>query len=339
MSEKKDIFQQAEEVIENASRSYPDTEKRKNTAEEYYYFMGGAYAGEILTKVDKVTDVSGVNQIHLEYLTDRQDLGDLGDLFNHIRAEAFSIEVPKTSDSQNIPQFDSFPDNRIFFIKDGSLYVSNKQGLIAPEKQRGVAVQYPRRVTDNSDVAQELFDKISALPISSRGRDLFALLLSAIEAYPEEIELQYVDLSETLLDLEGEELEEQIMLLHTKNEDEEDRLRQWFIHFKGKIPFKWRNWYSIIEDLDTKGKDTPQIWVDAAVTHSDKRVVASACKNCPLNQEQMAIAFANIGLGWWKTDEIEQALRDQNLSELTIQTAIQLASKEGTSLIDSKLNS
>lgn len=332
VEEKDDILSQAENIISQAGKENKRSTPISASREGNFFFMGGAYAGEVLQDKKEVTTQEGIKQLHLEYLEDPDDIGDLGGLLNYINEEG--LQIINAQNAERRARFTPWSTNRVFFIKDGALYASTPQGLLPPDEQRSATKEKPLKITNDSELAQQMFDKISALPTGTKGRKLFSVFGTTLKENPDKLKHQVVSRENAMIEFDDDDLEH--WLEGISDENEREHLRKWFLKFKGKVPASWERWYSANEDLEkNKGNSPPENWLDAAVTHPHWAVVNTACNNYKLSSEQLAIALVQLGEGWRGEDAI-QAQKLRGLTQEELIEAKKLVTEQGTNLLEAK---
>jgi len=329
-----DLLKRAEDIIQAAGERSDIKHPLSPPQEAMRYFMGGAYAGEVLVD-NKIVEQDGTKQIHLEYMTDRNDMGDLGDLLHYLNAEGFDVIDPHKSKKSKEPQLSGFPDKRIFFIHSGKLFASSSQGMIPIDVQHAISIERPVIVTSDELAASNLFQSVSELPDRSRGRNLFAIFNAAFQKDPSKFEFKSAHIPWAKLSKRADSMD---YLMARGDEDELKLLELWFDRFRGKIPAHWGHWAYITEDLE-RNENLPTEWLDAAVTHHHWRIVKAACEHHKLNEEQLAIVVAQFGENRFRIEDAIGAQKRKSATNEEIEHAMTTAQNEGKKLIFRKLES
>lgn len=367
-SEEMRIWKQAEDVISAVEPNTVETKKNPLGVEARYFFMGGDLAGHILVNKKAGVNESGDQQLQLFYQFNKNDRGDydhLTDLFNYIKAEGFDIQIPPQDTPRSKVDLGFTVFHRIFTLKDGALIVESPLRDADSAQQTKTVARAPWVITFDQALATDLFQKISSLPNHSQGRDLFALYKETVEKNQGKVELKSSDNTKSEFDFDKQDLEKSVtnglsaiyrQMESTPLHFDEEQLekfvadfeylhkskkwgRSWFLHFQGKIPMSWQWFDRAILSLREHQGPIPDDWIDAAVTHSHSGVLDEICERQLLNVEQFAIALGNMKPDSFDAEDALSNQRALGMSEVDINSALELAKKEGRNLVIKKLAS
>lgn len=143
-------------------------------------FMGGAYAGEVITAVSPCLTFNDngrqIEQFTLKFQADLEDAGDMGEA-SDLASEYGMSMVSKKPVADSFKGLGNVPHYRTFsFIKGEGLYVSTGSGLIFEHHRSDPDLRDLTLITKNQDVGRSIFTSASQLAPQSRGRDLFAVI-------------------------------------------------------------------------------------------------------------------------------------------------------------------
>ena len=104
----------------------------------------------------------------------------------------------------------------------------------------------------------------------------------------------------------------------------------WRQHFGGRIPERWKTWYSAKDDFEAaqnRGIQLSKDLVDAGISHPHHLVANSAGLSQSLNLNQLAMVMARPAMPQWNIDQIVESQRKMGVPESVIKAARDMAER------------